>query len=94
VKGLRRAARPPDALKIIKKVAQHYRLPIESLQKVGGYGMQARNVAMWLVWERAGLSLREIGELFGGLKYSAVAQRLRRLEPREKKRANELLAKC
>jgi putative transposase len=94
VTGLRRAVRPPDALKIIKRVAQHYRLPVERLQKTGGYGMQARNVAMWLVWERTGMSLREIGELFGGMKYSAVAQRLRRLESTDKKLANELVTKC
>jgi len=30
------------------------------------------------VWETGSKSLREIGELFGGLDYAAVAQRIRR----------------
>ena len=29
---------------------------------------------MWMVWETGSKSLREIGELFGGLDYAAVAQ--------------------
>jgi hypothetical protein len=33
---------------------------------------------MWMVWETGRKSLREIGELFGGLDYAAVAQRIRR----------------
>jgi hypothetical protein len=32
----------------------------------------------WMVWETGSKSLREIGELFGGLDYAAVAQRIRR----------------
>ena len=42
------------------------------------WGLAARNVAMWLVWECCELSLAEIGKLFGGLDYAAVAQRIRR----------------
>ena len=38
--------------------------------------LEARNVAMWMVWESGRRSLREIGELFGGLDYTAVAQRI------------------
>jgi hypothetical protein len=44
----------------------------------GDYGLQARNVAMWMLWEGGGKSLREIGELFGGMDYAAVAQRIHR----------------
>jgi hypothetical protein len=44
----------------------------------GERGLQAKNVAMWMVWETGSKSLREIGELFGGLDYAAVAQRIRR----------------
>ncbi len=33
---------------------------------------------MWMIWETGTKSLREIGELFGGLDYAAVAQRIRR----------------
>ena len=35
-------------------------------------------MAMWMVWETGSKSLREIGELFGGVDYAAVAQRIRR----------------
>jgi len=41
-------------------------------------GLEARNVAMWMIWESGTKSLLEIGELFGGLDYAAVAQRIRR----------------
>ena len=41
-------------------------------------GLPARNIAMWMIWESGTKSLREIGELFGGLDYVAVAQRIRR----------------
>jgi len=40
--------------------------------------LQAKNVAMCVVCETGSKSLREIGELFGGLDYAAVAQRIRR----------------
>ena len=33
---------------------------------------------MWMIWETGNKSLREIGELFGGLDYTDVAQRIRR----------------
>ena len=33
---------------------------------------------MWMIWETGAKSLREVGELFGGLDYAAVAQRIRR----------------
>ena len=33
---------------------------------------------MWMIWETGNKSLREIGELFGGLDYATVAQRIRR----------------
>jgi chromosomal replication initiation ATPase DnaA len=39
---------------------------------------QDKNVAMWMVWETGSKSLREIGGLFGGVDYAAVAQRIRR----------------
>jgi hypothetical protein len=33
---------------------------------------------MWMIWESGALTLRQIGEFFGGLDYAAVAQRIRR----------------
>jgi len=91
VTALRQGALPPSPIAILKKVARHYRLPVERLQERDSYGLEARNVAMWLVWENCGMSLREIGEVFGGLKYSAVAQRIRRLKPKERKVATTIL---
>jgi len=44
----------------------------------GEKGLQAKNVAMWTIWETGSKSLREIGELFDGLDYAAVAKRIRR----------------
>ncbi len=35
-------------------------------------------MAMWMVWETGSKSLREIGGLFCGVDYAAVAQRIRR----------------
>ena len=54
---------------------------------------------MLLIWERCGLSLREIGEFFGGMDYAAVAQRVRRTRLREEegrlgKRLSTLRNKC
>ena len=89
--GVWRAARPPGVLGILNKVAQHYQLPVERLREKGGYGLEARNVAMWLVWEKSGMSLREIGEVFGGRNFAAVAQRIRRLSDKEKLQAAKLL---
>jgi chromosomal replication initiation ATPase DnaA len=35
---------------------------------------------MWMIWETGTKSLREIGEMFGGLDYAAVVQRIRRVK--------------
>ena len=40
------------------------------------------------------MSLREIGDFFGGLNYAAVAQRLRRLTSADKEEATRLLSNC
>jgi len=45
----------------------------------GDYGLEAHNVAMALVWEKCALRLREIGQMFAGIDYAAVAQRIRRI---------------
>jgi len=62
----------------LNRVARKYQLDPKRLLARGERGLQARNVAMWMIWERGDKSLREIGELFGGLDYAAVAQRIRR----------------
>ena len=66
-------------------------VPAEALVGRVGYGMEARNVAMALVWEHCALRLREIGELFGGMDYAAVAQRIRRVKQANPARLRKLL---
>ena len=90
VTALRRGGNLFDPMEVVKKVARRYQLPVEGLKQRSVYGLEARNVAMWLVWEKCGMSLRQIGEFFGGLEYSAVAQRLRRLRPEARKKARQL----
>lgn len=46
---------------------------------------------MALVWEHRALRLREIGELFGGLDYAAVAQRIRRVKKANPARLKNLV---
>jgi chromosomal replication initiation ATPase DnaA len=77
------AVRLSEPNKMIHGVAQKYGLSARQLLESGGYGLEAKNVAMWLVWEQSGLSLREIGSLFGGLDYAAVAQRIRRIKTKK-----------
>lgn len=79
VTAVRRSAKRILPLEVIRLVAQNYAVTESALVARGGYGLEARNVAMALVWERCALSLREIGQLFGGIDYSAVAQRIRRI---------------
>jgi putative transposase len=78
ITSLRRALTSLDAEKILQRVAKKYRVDRERLIAPGERGLQAKNVAMWMIWESGSKSLREIGELFGGLDYAAVAQRIRR----------------
>jgi putative transposase len=78
ITSLRRARRATEPKTLLGKVAKKYGLSSEQLTKPGQRGMEAKNVAMWMLWEITALSLREIGEIFGGLDYAAVAQRIRR----------------
>ena len=80
VTAVRRGARRDLPMEVIRLVAQNYAVPERSLLERGSYGLEARNVAMALVWERCALSLREIGQTFGGIDYAAVAQRIRRIK--------------
>ena len=80
-----------SAREVLSRVAKKFGVELARLQKRGERGLEARNVAMWMVWESGGLSLREIGELFGGLDYAAVAQRIRRIRLSYKPLAKEKL---
>jgi hypothetical protein len=55
--------------------------------------VEACNVAMWMIWESGSKSLREIGELFSGLDYAAVAQRIRRTRSAHDAQTNRKLLK-
>jgi hypothetical protein len=78
ITSLCKAVRSIDAEKILQKVAEEYQVDRKRLVARSERGLQARNVAMWMIWETASKSLREIGDLFGGLDYAAVAQRISR----------------
>ena len=78
ITSLRKAAASIDLDRILQRVADKYQVDRERLIARGERGLHARNVAMWMIWETGTKSLREIGELFGGLDYAAVAQRIRR----------------
>ena len=79
VTAVRQGAKRVLPVEVIRLVAQNYAVPENSLVERGGYGLEARNVAMALVWEKCALSLREIGQMFGGIDYAAIAQRIRRI---------------
>ena len=76
--AVRQAALPVHPKEVLHKVAQRFRVEPGRLQRRGERGLHARNVAMWMIWESGALTLRQIGEFFGGLDYAAVAQRIRR----------------
>src|SRR6266508_3422408 len=88
LKGLRRHRREIPSLRrigkgvrteeVLEKVAMKFKVDNKRLLRKGERGLETRNVAMWMIWESGTRSLREIGELFGGLDYAAVAQRIRR----------------
>ena len=88
---VRKAALNVQPKEVLSRVAKKFGLEPARLQRRGERGLVARNVAMWMVWESGALSLREIGELFGGLDYAAVAQRIRRTRLTYKPLAKEKL---
>jgi hypothetical protein len=64
---------------ILARVAIKHGIKREDLRRGTRVAAGARNLAMWLIWECGEKSLREIGEMFGGLDYAAVGQRVRRI---------------
>src|SRR6266446_439609 len=87
VPALRQLRRRADAHTILGGVARAYGCSKKELLERGTRGNEARAVAMALVWDRCGLSLREMGELFGGAGYTAVAQMIRRTREKDQKGA-------
>jgi hypothetical protein len=78
ITSLRKAIEFPSPAAILSKVARKFNVKPERLTSATEHGLEARNVAIWVISESCGIKLREIGEIFGGLHYSAVAQRIRR----------------
>jgi chromosomal replication initiation ATPase DnaA len=93
VTGLKRRGRRSDYTHLIKRVASHYGIPCQTITNQDVPGSEARNVAIWLLRQKGGLTLREIGQLFGGIDYAAISQRVRRLNQRIGKR-KRLRATC
>ncbi len=82
VTGLRRAASRSQPKGLVALVASHCGISVAKLLRKPAYGSEAHNLAIWLVWQNSGLTLREIGMMFGGIDYAAVSQRIRRIEKR------------
>jgi chromosomal replication initiation ATPase DnaA len=72
--------RPED---IVREVGRAYGMKAREVRQERGRRQEAKGAAMSLIWEMCGLSLREIGEYFGGMDYAAVAQQVRRTRLRE-----------
>lgn len=93
ITSLRNAVEFASPAAILDNVARKFRVTVKCLTERRGYGLEARNIAMWIISERCGITLRQIGELFSGLDYAAVAQRIRRARERySEKEARALLA--
>jgi REP element-mobilizing transposase RayT len=96
IKALRRGTTGADPRAIIVRIAAKHRLRPERLLRGTAYGLKARNEAMWVIRQVSELTLREIGTLFGGMDYAAVAQRIRRVESDEENQTalQKLLKEC
>jgi putative transposase len=97
--ALRQLGRRPEVQTILKSVAKAYRCSKEELLRRGIKGNEARAVAMVLVWDCCGMRLREIGDLFGGAAYTAVAQLIARTKEKDRRnmlkfKLDKLSAKC
>lgn len=76
---------------ILARIATRHNIKPRDLLDRDGHGIKARNLAMWLIWESGDKSLREIGEMFGGLDYAAVGQRIRRVRAAHGRKETEHL---
>jgi chromosomal replication initiation ATPase DnaA len=74
------------AARIVTAVARAYDMTSEAVREQRGREQEAKGVAMTLIWDLCGYSLREIGTMFGGRDYAAVARQVRRTRLREQKK--------
>jgi chromosomal replication initiation ATPase DnaA len=61
-------------------VARAFKINEEEIRSKGGRGNTARRVALYLAQRYTGLSNKAIGEIFGGIHYSAVSKASGRLK--------------
>jgi putative transposase len=97
--SLRRLRGRPEFEFILERVARKYRCTRQVLCSRGKRGNEARAVAMVLIWDCCGMSLREVGELFGGVQYTAIAQMIARTRAKDAKKGlrfklSKLLGEC
>src|SRR5438552_8395961 len=97
--SLRQLIGSPQVQSSLDCVARKYRCSRQELCKRGKRGNEARAVAMVLVWDCCGMGLREVGELFGGAQYTAVAQMIARTRAKDTAgqlqfSLSQLLGKC
>jgi REP element-mobilizing transposase RayT len=99
VPALRQLRRAREVQHILAAVAKAYGRSKEELLRPGTKGNEARAVAMVLIWDGCGMKLREIGELFGGTGYTAVAQMIARTKQKDRRKRlrfplETLIRKC
>ena len=99
MRALGKLRRRTEVQSVLDCVGEAYGCSKKELLKPGVRGNEARAVAMVLVWDCCGLTLREVGELFGGAGYTAVAQMIARTREKDYKgvlkfRLAELMRKC
>ena len=78
---------------LVRAASDAFGVKKEDLKTRGSRNNKARNVAIYLAKRYCGLSNQEIGEIFGGIHYSAVSKVSSRLEEEMKrdKRLNRLI---
>ena len=65
---------------VVKKVAETFKIDEGTIRGKGGRGNMARKVAIYLAQRYTGLSNKAIGDLLGGIHYSAVSKASERLK--------------
>jgi REP element-mobilizing transposase RayT len=86
VKAVRQAGLVVPAERIVSAVARAHDMTIQGVREQRGRDQEAKGVAMTLIWDLCGYSLREIGTMFGGRDYAAVAQQVRRTRLRDQEK--------
>ena len=86
MKAVRQTGPLVPAERIVTAVARAYDMTIQAVREQRGREQEAKGVAMTLIWDLCGYSLREIGTIFGGRDYTAVAQQVRRTRLRDQKK--------